>query len=420
MSNFIQIPKGTKDCLPQEIYVWQYVESFLRDKARKFGIKEIRTPIFEYTELFLRGIGEATDIVQKEMYTFNDKGNRSITLKAEGTAPTIRAFIEHSLYAQTQPTKVFYITPVFRYENVQKGRLRQHHQFGVEIFGSPSPVCDAELINMAYLIYEDLGIKDNYVNINSLGCRECRPTYTKELEKFLHKNVDCLCGICKDRLEKNPLRILDCKNEKCQKVLVDAPKILDFICDDCSNHFEEVKSFLTVFNIKFNVNSSIVRGLDYYTRTVFEILDKNGLALCGGGRYDNLIEQIGGKDVPAVGFGMGIERLMIALENEGIKVSEEETLDVFIVMFDKSFRRDALKLCNELRKLNISCDLDYLDRNLKSQMKYANKINVKNVIVIGEDEISNNYLNIKNMSTGETTKTEFDAKSIKEALEIKR
>lgn len=418
MNSFIQIPKGTRDCLPQESYIWQCIKSFLRDKAKKFGMKEISTPIFEYTELFLRGIGEATDIVQKEMYTFNDKGNRSITLKAEGTAPTIRAFIEHSLYAQTQPTKVFYITPVFRYENVQKGRFRQHHQFGVEVFGSEFPICDADLINMAYSIYEDLGIEGNYVNINSLGCRECRPNYTKELEKFLHKNVDHLCEICKDRLIKNPLRILDCKNEKCQKVLFHAPEILNFICNDCSNHFDEVKKYLTALKIKFNINSSIVRGLDYYTRTVFEILDKNGLALCGGGRYDNLVEQIGGIDIPAVGFGMGIERLIIALENEGIKISEEDTLDIFVVTCNESFKKYAFKLCNELRDLNISCDFDYLNRSLKSQMKYANKINAKNIIVIGENEVMNKEINIKNMSTGQIIKTEFDANSMKNALGI--
>lgn len=412
MSNFIKLPKGTKDCLPQESYIWQYIEKFLRNKARNFGMKEIRTPIFEYTELFLRGVGEVTDIVQKEMYTFNDKGNRSITLKAEGTAPTIRAFIEHGLHAQSQPTKVFYITPVFRYENVQKGRLRQHHQFGVEVFGSEFSICDADLIKMAYSIYEELGIKDNFVHINSLGCSKCRPLYNAKLKEFLSDNIKGLCEICNDRFEKNPLRILDCKNESCKKILVDAPAIIDFICDECLLHFDEVKKYLTDLDVKFKVNHNIVRGLDYYTKTVFEIVDKDGIALCGGGRYDNLIEQLGGKSIPAVGFGMGIERIILALNNEKIELAKDSVIELFIVVLNNSFKMEALKLCNEIRGLNISCDVDYLDRNFKSQMKYANKINAKNLIVIGEDEIKDKHLNIKNMYTGEIAKVNFSADSI--------
>ncbi len=419
MSKLIKLPKGTKDCLPTEIYVWQYVENFLRNKAKLFGIDEIRTPIFEYTELFLRGVGGTTDIVQKEMYTFNDKGNRSITLKAEGTSPTIRAFIEHSLYAQPQPLKVFYITPVFRYENVQNGRLRQHHQFGVEILGSKDGICDAELINLAYSIYFDLGIKSCSVNINSLGCRECRPKYNDVLKNFLNENQEELCSLCRDRLKRNPLRILDCKNEKCKSLLKNSPSILDYICDECSNHFVQVQKYLSAIGVEFNINSKIVRGLDYYTKTVFEIVDKEGLTLCGGGRYDYLVEELGGKESPAVGFGLGLERLILALQKEGIELCDKNTIDLFVVTLDKSFGTYAFNLCNELRKLNVSCDMDFLERSLKSQMKYANKIGAKNVIVLGQDEIDNNCVNIKNMMTGENFKVELNSEKIQRALNLK-
>lgn len=419
MSGLIKLPKGTKDCLPTESYIWQYLESFLRNKAKLFRIDEIRTPMFEYTELFLRGVGGTTDIVQKEMYTFYDKGNRSITLKAEGTAPTIRAFIEHSLYAQTQPTKVFYITPVFRYENVQNGRLRQHHQFGVEILGSKDGICDAELINLAYSIYFDLGIKNCSVNINSLGCKNCRPNYNDVLKKFLNENKGELCYLCRDRLERNPLRILDCKNKKCKLLLENSPSILDYICDDCSTHFSEVQKYLSDIGVEFNINSKIVRGLDYYTKTVFEVVDKDGLTLCGGGRYDYLVEELGGIDFPAAGFGMGLERLILALQKEGIELCDKDSIDLFIVTFDKSFNSYAFKLCNELRKLNVSCDMDFLEKNLKYQMKYANKIGAKNVIVLGRDEIDNNYVDIKNMTTGESFKVELNSEKIHCALNLK-
>ena len=419
MSNVIKLPKGTKDCLPEDSYIWEYIEKFLRDKSKLYGLKEIRTPIFEYTELFLRGVGETTDIVQKEMYTFNDKGNRSITLKAEGTAPTIRAFIEHGLHAQSLPIKLFYITPVFRYENVQKGRLRQHHQYGVELFGSESPVCDAELIKIAYSIYNELGVSDNVVHINSLGCKKCRPKYNDEIKSFLHNSSEKLCNICRERLDKNPLRILDCKNENCKNVLLDAPSIIDFICGECSDHFNELKVYLNELNINFKENYHIVRGLDYYTRTVFEIIDNQGFTLCGGGRYDNLVEQLGGKNMPAVGFGMGIERLILSLNNNNITLTEQKVLDLFIVTCDKKYIVNSLKLCNELRDLGISCDVDCLDRSLKSQMKYADRIKSKNVIVIGEDEINNKSLNIKNMVSGEITKVLYDAEKIKQNLESK-
>lgn len=419
MSSVIKLPKGTKDCLPEDSYIWEYIENFLRNKSKIYGLKEIRTPIFEYTELFLRGVGETTDIVQKEMYTFNDKGNRSITLKAEGTAPTIRAFIEHGLHAQSLPIKLFYITPVFRYENVQKGRLRQHHQYGVELFGSESPILDAELIKIAYSVYEELGVLNNVVHINSLGCKKCRPSYNEEIKKFLHESRDNLCGICKDRLEKNPLRILDCKNENCKNVLKDAPSIIDYICDECTKHFNELKVYLNELNINFKENHHIVRGLDYYTRTVFEILDSDGFTLCGGGRYDNLVEQLGGKPMPAVGFGMGLERLILAINNNNIKVTEESTLDLFVISYSEEYVNNALSLCNRLRDLKISCDMDSLNRSLKAQMKYADKIKAKHVVVIGENEVNNKVLKIKNMYDGTVTEVSYDLEKIIDVLKSK-
>ncbi len=415
MSVIVKLPKGTKDILPKDVYIWQYIEEFLRKTAKLFGVSEIRTPIFEHTELFLRGVGDTTDIVQKEMYTFNDKGNRNITLKAEGTAPTIRAFIEHGLHAHAQPAKFFYITPVFRYENVQKGRLRQHHQFGVEIFGSQYPICDAEIIYMAYSIYKQLKIKDCFVQINSLGCSKCRSNYNENLKEFLHNNRNELCDICDDRLEKNPLRILDCKNVNCQAVLLNSPLITDFICDECNMHFDGVKKYLTSVGINFNVNPRIVRGLDYYSKTVFEILDSEGMALCGGGRYDYLIEQLGGKYTPAVGFGMGIERLISAL-GDGKQNIANPTLDLFIIVMDSSFMEFAFILCGHLRDVGVSCDIDYLFRSLKSQMRYADRINSKNIIVIGENEMKSGYVCLKNMRTGTEKKVKLTSWDINIAV----
>ncbi|AID44836.1 histidyl-tRNA synthetase [Candidatus Arthromitus sp. SFB-mouse-Japan] len=404
MDKIIKSPKGTKDCLPWETYIWKYIENFLRNKARIYGIKEIRTPIFEYTDLFLRGVGDTTDIVQKEMYTFNDKGNRSITLKAEGTAPTIRSFIEHGMYSNPQPTKLFYITPVFRYENVQKGRLRQHHQFGVEIFGTDSPISDAEIISMAYSIYDDLNLKNIKVYINSLGCDECRSIYNQKFKKFLEGISENLCSICQERLKKNPLRILDCKNEECKNMLLeDAPSILDYICQTCTKHFNDVQLYLNMFNVDFEVKSSIVRGLDYYTRTVFEIVDESNTTLCGGGRYNNLIEELGGKDCPAVGFGMGIERLLLSLGDNLYRYVKDDRIDLFVINHSEEYKTDALKICNKLRKFNIKCDTDCLNRSFKQQMKYANKINAKNIVVIGRDELYTGMIKIKNMDTSEVT-----------------
>lgn len=395
-----QAPKGTKDLLPQEAYKWHFIENKAREIAATYGCREIRTPMFEYTELFTRSVGETTDVVQKEMYTFNDKGNRSITLKAEGTAPAVRAFVEHALANEAQPTKLYYLTPVFRYENVQKGRLRQHHQFGVEVYGSKAPSLDAEIISLAMRMFKELGIKDLEVNINSIGCPECRKRYNEALHQYLSNRYEGLCHTCKTRFEKNPMRIIDCKEENCKHIVEGVPVILDYICEDCSTHFKNLKTYLGAMNVNYTVDPRIVRGLDYYTKTVFEILT-NGLTLCGGGRYDNLIEEVGGPKVPAFGFGMGIERLIMVLGEKGIEIPRQNFIELYIGSMGNEGKIEALKICNALREKNINCECDHMDRSVKAQMKYANKIGARFTVILGDDEINNKVAKIKRMSDGE-------------------
>lgn len=405
-----QAPKGTKDLLPMESYKWHYVEGVIRELCKEFGFGEIRTPSFEHTELFKRGVGDTTDIVQKEMYTFNDRADRSITLKAEGTAPTVRAFIEHSLYSETQPTKMYYITPVFRYEKPQAGRLREHHQFGIELFGASDASADAEVISVAMAFFERLGIKNLNVNINSIGCPKCRENYNNALKEYFKQNLENLCSTCQDRYERNPLRILDCKNPKCQEIGKDAPVILDYICDDCREHFEYLKKELTALEIPYVVDPHIVRGLDYYTRTVFEVISENIGAkstVCGGGRYDNLIEACGGPSTPSVGFGLGIERLLLTLESNGIVIPEPEKPLLYVAALGENAKLAAAKIINKLRREGISGSRDLMSRSLKAQMKYANKINARYTIVLGDNELSENKAKLKNMETGEETEIEI-------------
>ncbi|MEG1963431.1 MAG: histidine--tRNA ligase [Clostridia bacterium] len=402
----INIPKGTKDMLPNEAFKWHYVQNKISNIARRFCINEIRTPVFEHTELFLRGVGETTDIVSKEMYTFLDKGERSITLKPEGTAGVARAFVESSLYANPQPTKMYYFTPVFRYEKPQNGRLREHHQFGIEFFGSPEPMADVEVIMVAKTIFNELGITDLTLNINSIGCPKCRAVYNQVLKQFFAKNIDKMCQTCKERLDKNPLRILDCKEERCTEINKDAPVVLDYLCDDCKNHHNQVMALLDSLNIAYNVNPKIVRGLDYYTKTVFEFVsNKIGAqgTVCGGGRYDGLVEQVGGKPTPAVGFGMGIERLLLTLENLGLPVGVEDCPDVYVAPICEQGKQICLKLVMNLRNSGFSVETDLLSRSLKAQMKFANKLNAKFVVILGEEELQNNNVTVKNMATGETS-----------------
>lgn len=399
----IKRPKGTEDVTPSQIYKWQYVEALIREICALNGYAEIRTPAFEHTELFQRGVGETTDVVQKEMYTFEDKAGRSITLKPEGTSPAVRAFIENGIFNEPQPTKLFYFNPCFRYEKPQAGRLREHHQFGVEAFGASDPSIDAEVINIAMTLYRRLGVEGLELKINSIGCPNCRIEYNKKLKEYLSPKLDKLCETCQDRYNKNPLRIIDCKEERCQQQITDIPFMLDNLCEECSEHFDKFKEALDLIGLKYTVDPRIVRGLDYYSKTAFEIVtDKIGAqsTVCGGGRYDGLVEEVGGPSIPGVGFGMGIERLLLLLEKSGIEIPTPETMDLFIVGLGATGVKESIKLVHTLRDNSIKADKDYMARSLKAQMKYANKLNAKYVTVIGEDEISNNKIKVKNMENG--------------------
>lgn len=402
----INIPKGTKDVLPDESYKWQYIESVVRRIAKNFGANEIRTPTFEHTELFLRGVGDTTDIVNKEMYTFEDKGKRSITLKPEGTAGVARSFIENGLSNRAMPLKMYYITPVFRYERPQAGRLREHHQFGVEFYGAKGADTDAEVILLAYSVLTELGLNVK-LNINSMGCEKCRKDYNSALKEYLKDNLNDLCETCQTRYEKNPLRILDCKVETCKELVKNAPKITDYLCDDCKAHFEKLKSLLDLAGLSYTVNPLIVRGLDYYTKTVFEFvtadLGSQG-TVCGGGRYDNLISQLGGGNVPGVGFGMGIERLLMLMEAKGINIPQEENCKVFIAAMGEEAYKKAFEIVSELRQKGVYADLDHMERGIKAQFKYSDKINAEYVAVIGDNELAEGYLNLKKMQDGSVEK----------------
>lgn len=406
-----QAPKGTSDILPGQTGKWQYLEKMFRDICARYGFKEIRTPIFEHTELFVRGVGDTTDVVEKQMYSFDDLGGRNLTLKPEGTSPAARAFVENGIYAQTQPTKMYYITPCFRYEKMQKGRYRQFHQMGTEIFGTESPLADAEIVSIGADMLEAAGMTEVELRINSVGCPTCRAKHRDALKAFLADKYDGLCDTCKGRFNKNPMRILDCKSKECQKLVEGAPMMLEYLCDDCSDHFEQFKSYLTDMGIEYVVDPGIVRGLDYYTKTAFEFVSTKQMAqgtVCGGGRYDNLVEQIGGPSTPGVGFGMGIERLLLLLSEEGADIPEDDSADYMIITMGDEARSYGIGLAKKLRKLGKSVLMDMMDRNFKNQFKYANKMKVKNTIIIGEDEVKSNSFNVKNMETGEQTPVSAD------------
>lgn len=407
----LQAPKGTKDMLPMDAYRWHHIEEKLKGIAHEYGFREIRTPMFESTELFTRGVGETTDVVQKEMYTFLDKGERSITLKAEGTAPAVRAFVESSMYADAQPTKLYYFTPVFRYENVQKGRLRQHHQFGVELFGSQEPSADAEVISIAMRAFEDLGIKGLSLKINSIGHPGCRMEYNLLLKDFLAPHYDALCPVCQDRFHKNPMRILDCKEKSCQLIVKDAPLILDHICEECSDHFDKLKKYLDAMGIGYEVDKGIVRGLDYYAKTVFEIVNKS-ITVCGGGRYDYLIEEIGGPEMPAVGFGLGLERLLMTMVDEGVVIPEPMRFDIFIASMGDDAALKAASMAHKLRAKGLKVDIDHMGKKLKAQMKYANKVGARYTMILGDDELINDKASLKNMQSGEQVEVKLTAEDI--------
>lgn len=407
----INIPKGTKDVLPNQSCKWQYIEETARSVARAFNLKEVRTPTFEYTELFQRGVGETTDVVNKEMYTFEDKGGRSITLKPEGTAGVARMFIENGLASSPMPVKTYYITPAFRYERPQAGRLREFHQFGIEVYGSPSPETDAEVIFAASSFLNKLKIKGVKLEINSIGCHICRNEYNKALKNYFKPHLDGMCQNCNSRFEKNPLRILDCKEEGCKKISENAPKITDYLCDDCKKHFEAVQSYLTAQGVEYTVNSSIVRGLDYYTRTVFEFVSTEIGAqgtVCGGGRYDGLLQQLGGSPLPAIGFAAGIERLILLMENTSVPFPEENRPLIYLAGMDEKSRLECVKLAAYMRGNGICAEVDHMQRSLKAQFKYADRIGAKFVAAVGESELSARTLNVKRMSDGATAAVKFD------------
>lgn len=394
-------PKGTKDILPGESYKWQYIENIIRDICSKFGYREIRTPIFEHTELFLRGVGGTTDIVQKEMYTFLDKGNRSITLRPEGTAGVVRSFIENNMYAESQPTKMYYLSaPIFRYEQPQAGRFREHKQFGIEVFGAVGPSIDAEVILLALSVFKELKISGLELNINSIGCKECRPKYNRALIEYLKNNEGSLCKTCRERMKTNPLRVLDCKEEGCSHIVKNAPIILYHLCEECKEHFEGLKERLETAGIEYKINPYIVRGLDYYTKTVFEIISNDIGAkgtVCGGGRYDGLVEEIGGPPTPGIGFGMGIERLLLTLDSMGIEIPKPNNCEAYVCSLGKEAGIKGFSIAAELRDAGIITECDHMERSLKAQLKYANKTGAAWVIIIGDEEIKSGTAVVRDM-----------------------
>lgn len=396
--------KGTQDVLPKESYKWQFIEKIMREEANAHSFKEIRTPVFEHTELFQRSVGDTTDVVQKEMYTFNTKGEDSITLRPEGTAGSARAILEHGVYNDGYPIKAYYFTSCYRYEKPQKGRLREFHQFGMEVYGAASYFADAEVICAADSIFKRLGVKGLNLEINSIGCPHCRANYHKALKEYFAEHTSELCETCLSRLEKNPMRILDCKSPICSKIAEKAPTVLDYICDDCREHFEGVKKCLDAVGIEYTVNPTIVRGLDYYTRTVFEFVSSSIGAqgtVCGGGRYDGLIEELGGQHTPSLGYAIGIERLLLLLEAQGIEIPAAPTCDIYIAGLGEKAQLKSFELVKTVRSSSLSAECDIVGRSLKAQMKYADKIGAKFSIVLGDSEIESGKAQLKNMETGE-------------------
>lgn len=407
----MKAPKGTKDVLPKDSYKWQYIEKKWDQICNEYGFKEMRTPTFESTELFNRGVGDTTDIVQKEMYTFEDMGHRSITLKPEGTSPAVRAFIESNQYAETQPTKYYYDTSCFRYEKPQAGRLREFHQFGIENFGTSSMLADAEVIALASEFLKRMNVPDVELHISSVGCRHCRPIYREKLQEYLRPRYDELCDTCKTRFDKNPMRILDCKSEVCWDIAKGAPMMLDYLCDDCKAALEELMKYLDAMGIEYKIDPTIVRGLDYYTKTAFEfITNKIGAqgTVCGGGRYDHLIEEVGGPDMPGVGFGLGKERLLMLMESCDNDFGGEQAPEIFVAWIGDENLPYSLALLNELRQKGVRAVLDTKARNLKGQLKYANKLGALYSVVIGEDEVKTGELTLKDMKEGNQVKVHRD------------
>lgn len=403
--------KGTEDVLPKDSYRWQFVEDVMRKESAAYGFKEIRTPVFEHTELFARGVGQTTDVVQKEMYTFDTKGGESVTLRPEGTAGAARAVLEHGLVNDSLPIKASYFVSCYRYEKPQAGRLREFHQFGLECYGTQSPAADAELICAAQSIFDRLGIKQLRLEINSIGCPTCRAEYHKALKGYFGGCKDELCDTCNSRLEKNPMRILDCKSPVCSKIAQGAPKITDYLCDECKEHFASVQKYLDAAGVEYTVNPTIVRGLDYYTKTVFEfVTDFIGAqgTVCGGGRYDGLIEELGGKHLPSLGFAMGIERLLMLMDKQGIEIPQPSTCDLYVAVMGESASLKSFEIIKAVRSCGLIAETDIVGRGLRAQMKYADKIGAKFSMVLGDNEIEQGKAVIKNMSSGEQTEIVLD------------
>lgn len=403
--------KGTEDVLPKDSYRWQFVEDVMCKESAAYGFKEIRTPVFEHTELFARGVGQTTDVVQKEMYTFDTKGGESVTLRPEGTAGAARAVLEHGLVNDSLPIKASYFVSCYRYEKPQAGRLREFHQFGLECYGTQSPVADAELICAAQSIFDRLGIKQLRLEINSIGCPACRAEYHKALKEYFYGYKDELCETCNSRLEKNPMRILDCKSPVCSKIAQGAPKITDYLCDECKEHFASVQKYLDAAGVEYTVNPTIVRGLDYYTKTVFEfVTDFIGAqgTVCGGGRYDGLIEELGGKHLPSLGFAMGIERLLMLMDKQGIEIPKPSTCDLYVAVMGESASLKSFEIIKAVRSCGLIAETDIVGRGLRAQMKYADKIGAKFSMVLGDNEIEQGKAVIKNMSNGEQTEIVLD------------
>lgn len=404
-------PKGTKDVLPSEVYLWHRLEETARNTAERFAFREIRTPVFEHTELFSRGVGDTTDIVNKEMYTFLDKGGRSVTLRPEGTAGVARAFLENGLAGGAMPFKAYYLISAFRYERPQAGRLREFHQFGAELYGSPEPFADAEAISLADTFLKNLGLKRVELQINSIGCKACREKYHAALKEYFRPHLSEMCADCNARFEKNPMRMLDCKEEKCRAVTAGAPRMLDYLCEDCANHFSAVRELLDGAGIFYTVNPSIVRGLDYYSRTVFEFTSSAAGAqgtVLGGGRYDTLLEQMGEKPVPAVGFAAGMERLLMVMAAENVSAEDESGVNCYLAGMDEPSRKKAFLLADELRKRGISCECDLMNRSLKAQFKYADKSGARFVAVVGERELEEGAAEVKDMKNSSSARVSFE------------
>ena len=409
----IQRPKGTKDLLPNESYKWQFIEKNIKNIFENYGYNEIRVPVFEHTELFQRGVGDTTDVVQKEMYTFEDKGGRSITLRPEGTAGVVRSYIENGMASEPSPVKMWYNMAMYRYENVQKGRLREFHQIGAELFDSSSYLADVEMITMASQIFKTLNINNIELTINSIGCPTCRKKYQEALREFIRPNLENYCDTCKTRFEKNPMRILDCKEKTCKKLNEGAPIILDYLCDECKTHFENVKNALSELNIDYTVDSSIVRGLDYYTKTVFEFISKEeGFTVLAGGRYDGLVEELGGSKTPAIGFALGVERFVEICEKSNENIIKPKQMLLYVANLGEKANLYASKLIRELRVQNIYCEKDITGKSLKAQLKYADKKLSKFVLILGDDEITSNKAKLKEMETGKELEISLDLNEI--------